>query len=1056
MVARSVEGPSVGVRAQGEDQPPLTEAERQQVRTLVSHAAEAIPLNWPIRTFTSRNPLMGFEHLHFDDAVSKAKELLGGEGYLSTAEYRAHYAEGRISRSELLDALRAREPWLASLDGIRMSDRSIHPEEIIFLHLVHGLDPLDPKLLPWRLSQEDATHRIRPDVPASLRQRLRARAAERARVAPEQVGREETIAVSESFEQINRRIGRDPEAFFIRSLWSAALKALDLPEDGSAGSHGAAPPTAEVRASAPSESGPRPAGLRTVAERVDGLTASHVVQDVNEQMIKWCAAFADEGLADWSMPSRTGGFYLAWRDLAPRDRSAWSLGVSDWTGRVRAVPERPEDALLSILRRLQIPDAQWSDYLRRHLAQLPGWAGFVRWRGANPDYPEQARHAVDPLEYLAVRLFYEASLAETPCRRASGMNSALPDMLAVLEQAPLRAEEDPSLHPDHHSHSYDARTESLCRDVWRLFHVAQLLELDPEDLGHLSSTDGRTLLSWLDRFPPHVLRPIWHEAYEARYRNSLLAKLAGRPRQSDGVTPRPRAQAVFCIDVRSEPFRRQLEAQGAYETIGFAGFFAVPINYRVLDRDEDLLLCPVMIKPKYMVREGARPAQEPRLESHQLGERWHQAGHHLFHELKANPWGSYLTIDLFGFLFGLALLGKTVLLEPYHRLRDRTRRWLVPPVPTHIPVEKVAEQERDPAPSPQAQAEGHAGLGFTPAEQALVVENALRVMSLTKEFARLVLLCGHGSTTENNPYASAYDCGACGGNHGGPNARVLAALANKREVRAELRRRGIEVPDDTWFVAGQHDTTMDRVALLDAEDVPESHRQEWLQLQRDLDSAGEQNARERCVRLPDAPRRPTPRTAARHVAQRSRDWAQIRPEWGLSGNAAFIIGRRTLTRDLTLDGRTFLHNYDEARDETGKALETIMTAPLVVAQWINVQYFFSAVDPWVYGSGSKVLHNVVSGIGVMLGRHSDLQTGLPLQSVHNGAQLYHEPLRLLAIIEASTGRIADIISRHRILQSFFDNRWVHLVACDPATGTFAQYQPGGTWNAVPPQSRPTA
>ena len=102
------------------------------------------------------------------------------------------------------------------------------------------------------------------------------------------------------------------------------------------------------------------------------------------------------------------------------------------------------------------------------------------------------------------------------------------------------------------------------------------------------------------------------------------------------------------------------------------------------------------------------------------------------------------------------------------------------------------------------------------------------------------------------------------------------------------------------------------------------------------------------------------------------------------------------------------------------------------------------------------MHNVVSGIGVMLGRHSDLQTGLPLQSVHNGARLYHEPLRLLAIIEADRGRIADIISRHRILQSFFDNRWVHLVACDPATGTFAQYQPGGTWDAVSPQSRHVA
>ena len=550
----------------------------------------------------------------------------------------------------------------------------------------------------------------------------------------------------------------------------------------------------------------------------------------------------------------------------------------------------------------------------------------------------------------------------------------------------------------------------------------------------------------------------------------------------------------------------------------------------MLNREEDLLLCPVLIKPKYVVKEKPRWTHDPGVQRHRLGDRWNQFGRHLFHQVKANPASSYLTFDLFGFVFGLAMLGKTVLVKPYERVRMGLRRWLVPPISTRIPVEKFPEQEREAyiagnelaciaevlgqrldrrnvavtlsqevleefrlaalrEPEDcshamrQATASERLGLSveqehavleelryqyglnarnhhvslerfaarrFSPAEKSAVVENALRVMSLTRGFARLVLLCAHGSTTENNPYASAYHCGACGGNPGGPNARVLAALANRANVRQDLRNVGIEIPEDTWFIAGEHNTTTDHVTLFDLEELPETHRPEVLQLQRDLEAARLLNAQERVGRLPGAPSRPSPLAAARHVGQVSRDWAQVRPEWGLSSNAAFIIGRRSLTRGLKLDGRAFLHNYDQSQDETGRALEAIMTAPLVVVQMINFQYYFSATDSWAYGSGTKVLHNVVSGVGVMLGRHSDLQTGFPFQALTTGARRFHEPLRLLAVIEADTGRISQIISRHVVLQNFFENQWIYLVSCHPTTGEFSEYQPGGTWKAISP------
>jgi uncharacterized protein len=354
---QSSEQHGVGTHLKDASQPALNEAEREELRALVSQAVEVIPPNWPLRTFAYRNPLIGFEHLPFHEAVSQAKHVLGGEGYLSTAEYRACYAEGRISKKELLSALRSRVPELASQDRVRTGERSLHPEEILLVHLVHGIDPLDPKLWPWQLTEEDATHRIRPDVPQSIKDRLRSHGA-----------------------------GRDPEALYIHSLWSGALKALDLAEDGSTGNHGHSPAQAKAGGSAHAEPGPTQQRLRTAAEIIDDLTGSDLTREINEHMIKWCAAFADEGMADWSMPSRAHGFYRAWRELAPREAAGWTLGISGWARRVEALPDRPEDALAASLHRLQVPDQQREEYLRRHLTRLPGWVGYIRWRAKNPDY----------------------------------------------------------------------------------------------------------------------------------------------------------------------------------------------------------------------------------------------------------------------------------------------------------------------------------------------------------------------------------------------------------------------------------------------------------------------------------------------------------------------------------------------------------------------------------------------------------------------------------------------------------------------------------------------
>jgi uncharacterized protein len=238
------------------------------------------------------------------------------------------------------------------------------------------------------------------------------------------------------------------------------------------------------------------------------------------------------------------------------------------------------------------------------------------------------------------------------------------------------------------------------------------------------------------------------------------------------------------------------------------------------------------------------------------------------------------------------------------------------------------------------------------------------------------------------------------------------------------------------------------VHLFDLEDVPPTHRKDVARLLDDLREAAQLTSQERCSRFPEVKEALPFAHAQAYVRERSADWSQVRPEWGLAGNASFIIGRRELTKGLNLAGRAFQHSYDYREDPTNRLLEVLMTAPQVVAQWINMEHYFSAVDNEVYGSGSKIYHNVVGRIGIMSGPWSDLRLGLARQTVMNGEAPYHEPMRLLTIIEAPRANIEKLIGRHEVLQHFYHNEWVHLVALDPEDGVLYRYRPTGVWSRI--------
>ncbi len=522
----------------------------------------------------------------------------------------------------------------------------------------------------------------------------------------------------------------------------------------------------------------------------------------------------------------------------------------------------------------------------------------------------------------------------------------------------------------------------------------------------------------LARLEPEDRALVWLEAYEAHYRDQLLTALQ-RAGGSDPETP-PSAQVICCIDVRAEGLRRHLEALGGYETFGFAGFFGVPARVWDLTGDAPLDLFPVLLQPKVEVTE--RAVDEPTAADALAARRQTGEALHAVDATRKGMVSAYALAEAGGLGLAPMAMARTVAPRLFARARAQLRQRVEPP------LEAYPDLDGPGAPTDE--------------EQSLYAESALRAMGLTSGFAPLVVLCGHGSTTENNPYASALDCGACGAARGGRSARLAAAILNRPAVRARLDGRGIHIPRATLFVAAEHDTTTDDVTLFPPDRLDPRTEARLASLAADLVEAGAALAAERIATLPGAANR-IRRDPMHHVALRSTDWAQVQPEWGLARCAAFIVGPRRLTAGCDLQRRAFLHSYDPQSDPDGTALEAVLSGPMVVAQWIASAYYHSTTDPDILGAGDKVAHNVVAGVGVYQGAGGDLKLGLPRQAVFDGSRPYHEPMRLLVVIAAPRERIDVVIGRQPVIRELVEGSWVNLTALD--RGSFWLRRAGGGW-----------
>ena len=516
--------------------------------------------------------------------------------------------------------------------------------------------------------------------------------------------------------------------------------------------------------------------------------------------------------------------------------------------------------------------------------------------------------------------------------------------------------------------------------------------------------------------PAQDVDVVLQTAFEIGYQRQLLASLIG----ANGAVERngrAAAQAVFCIDVRSEVYRRALETVGPrVQTLGFAGFFGILMEYVPFGSVDAKGHLPILFNPSFRILEQPNVATTKEVSDQVAKRHTRMRLAYAWKTFRTSAASTFTFVEATGLLYAPKLFGDSM-------------GWSRPvPHPEAKGLRSGAHGRLAPKLAPVSGSGADAN-GIPESERAGAAEFALRNMGMIRNLSRLVLLVGHGSTTANNPQATGLDCGACAGQTGEASARIAVALLNDPHTRKGLVEKGIVIPADTYFMAGLHDTTTDEVELFDADDVPASHVEDLAQLRQWLHAAGEMTRMERATLLGTGDLSQAAVNADIH--RRTRDWAQVRPEWALAGNAAFIAAPRTRSAPCNLAGRAFLHDYKWNDDVQFGTLQLIMTAPMVVANWINMQYYGSVVDNHRFGSGNKVLHNVVGGsVGVLEGNGGDLRVGLALQSLHDGERWIHEPMRLNVFIEAPRDAIDDVIVRHEMVRQLIENAWIHFFQID--------------------------
>jgi len=969
----------------------------------IEDAAHLLPSQAPIQVFVHHNTLHAFEDLPFDEAVREGGTIYGCQPYLPEDRYRAKLARGRIRPDDLsavlIDDLGDEADRLVSFLATRY-----HLRLAMLQYPLHLGS--DAELL-WLISEGEALQRFSSETPASIRNEMvdqtrrwvmRDLRDKRVDVPPPL----RTI-IADLFDhfgdsKIEQWSEATWESFTLHLLWSMCRHVV----------RGVKP---QATIEAPSVR-PRDFLLRATGNDTDRL--------VNEVLIRFCAAFLDQGVADWSLPGRDQGFFRAFSSLYRDSRPVahWLRRLPGELKRIDELGLGPLEVIDESLRLLGIAQAEMAEFLSQTLLALRGWAGMIWQLETNAEWAARPAPVGTLCEYVAVRLLLER-LALRQVADDSLEGSVDLDALQSLPQKRGAVSSEIKVDPR----------------AFLVFQLAQNLGWSPADLFQLSTSVWSRLVEEVEAFSSLERRRIYHLAFERRFRNQVLDAVIAHSRIATGPAARPKFQVVCCLDEREESLRRHLEeVVPECETFGTAGFFGVAMFYRGVFDLHDVPLCPVAVKPRHYVREEVVYSFE---ETHRRRTGTRRAlgrATHRLHSGSISVLAGALTAIL-GALMSIPLLARVLFPRSTSRLRRILGRFVEPPLFTRLLIERTEE-----GPGPEA---GH--LGYSLDEMVDITEKVLREIGLTARFARLVIVLGHGSSSLNNPHASAYDCGACGGGRGGPNARAFAGLLGDPRVRERLADRGLTIPRETVFVGAWHNTCDDSVTYFDLHHLPSSHHDDFEAAKAALDEARQRNAHERCRRFASAELSLSPEAALRHVEGRAADLSQVRSECGHATNAICIVGRRRRTTGLFLDRRAFLASYDPTQDDAEHRLLTqILEAVTPVCAGINLEYYFSYTDPTGFGCGTKLPHNITSLLGVMDGVASDLRPGLPWQMVE-----IHEPVRLLMLVEATTQTLQAILDNIPGLNRLVRNGWIQLAALDPDSalihvfrnGQFERYRP---------------
>ncbi len=923
------------------------------IPSLVEHVAHLLPAQAPLHAFVHHNTLHSFESLPFERAVVEAGKILDTEAFMAESAFAQELANGRIQLVDI-DRVLGREP-----QNDHRLPGGITVQEFKRLRLTHYFEVPPAGSLTWYLTDGGLTDDLHPCLSGEAAARYRRRCA-------------------------SRDLGD-----VLRKLWRQLSESAPLlPAERPA-----------VR--------PRDQLIQLGQRDTDRL--------VHPLLMRFCAAYLDQGVSYWTMADQSQPLLTAFRrlyarPLGPPDR--WMRGL---IAELKLQTERALSAEQTIARMLEmmaVPSAETEAFVQATLLSLRGWAGMVYQVEMRPDRaPVEARPAT-LIDYLAIQLTLDWHAAKYMCKQA-GLSSLREVRVAAIERA--------------------APERANLPLAFELFVTAQLVGLLPEQL-----TDADALAQWyraVGHFHNLERRRLLHLAYERRHRVETLDAYAAHIRRGPAQPERPAFQAIFCIDDREESTRRHLEEICPdVETLGYAGFYGVAMAYQGLDDIRPRPLCPVPVTPQHLIREA--PLDKHEFEKHR--QRLARRGKRRL----ATTVGSQTLLrgavvsTLMGAASTIALIGRVV--TP--RLAAQIDHYFEHPPDDHPQTRLQLERSDD------ARDDCGRHIGYTTDEMTDIVADVLTTMGIAQRLAPLVLFVGHGSSSLNNPHEAAHDCGATGGGRGGPNARAFSAMANHPTVRANLAKRGITITDDVWFVGSYHNTCDDSMTYYDEDLVPETHVGVFAKAKQRMETTCQRDAHERCRRFEDTPLRLTDRRAMEAAETHAEDLAQPRPEYGHATNAICVVGRRSTTRGLFFDRRAFLVSYDPTLDSDASILSALLQSVGPVGAGINLEYYFSFIDPTGYGSGTKLPHNIVGLFGVMDGHASDLRTGLPWQMVE-----IHEPVRLLTIVEASVETLQRVLEGAPGLAALINNEWIQLVSHNVETDELSVWRAGAFHPYTPTQ-----